>query len=116
MRNMLALAGVALVALLVPSVAFSSGVASHDLKRDTVTATLPIGTGPRTVSVTCPDGGVPLNWGAARTDPYETPIYYIVSEMVQPGPHGATGTFGADYDSGEPYDVRLTATCISLAD
>lgn len=92
----------------------STGVASHDLKRDVVTAQF-AGSGVNTFSVTCPDGGVAISLGLDNTDIFAEPFYYHVSSRVAFDAHGGTAVLGADYNDGLPYNVKLTAVCVSLA-
>ena len=116
MRNIIAASILALAVLAAPSIAFSTGVASHDLKRDVVSNSLGLGSGVRTVSVTCPDGGVPLSMYVSGVDASENPGYYFRSESVAVSGHVVTGTFGADYDDSTDTTAVVGATCVSLSD
>lgn len=118
MRKIIAIAvlGFGLGALTVPGLVAATGVASHDLKRDVVSNSLGLGAGVRTVSVTCPDGGVPLSMYVSGVDAFGSPGYYFRSESVAVSGHVVTGTFGADYDDSTPTTAIVGATCVSLAD
>lgn len=100
----LALPVLGLGLLFASSSANATGSASYDLKRDVVSNSLSSGSGARTLTVTCPDGGVAINWGAE----YD---YYTVDGVVLPSGHTVVGSF----DSGDAYTATVTATCVSLA-
>jgi hypothetical protein len=118
LRKILAIAvvGFGLGALTVPGLVAATGVASHDLKRDVVSNSIGLGSGLRTVSVTCPDGGVPITMYASGVDGNSDPGYYHRSESVAVSGHVVTATFGADYDDSVDTTGVVGATCISLAD
>lgn len=116
-RNRIALAFLALIAA--GSIGFatradSTGVASHDLKKDVVTNTITGVSGVQVFSVTCPDGGVALSKGVSNPDIYGDPLYYHMSESLSESGHVVTATLGDDWNDSSTFDARLTATCVSL--
>lgn len=113
-RTLILAAGLSALAIFgIASRGDTTGVASHDLKKDSVSARL-VSSGIDTVSVTCPDGGVALFKGLDNTDIYAEPFYYHVSGTLSESGHVVTATLGADYDDSTAYDVTLRATCVSL--
>lgn len=107
--------GVTGAALAIAVPAFSTGVASHDLKKDTVTNTISGVSGVQTVSVTCPDGGVALQKGVSNPDIFGDPLYYHMSEQLSESGSVVTATLGADWNDGSTFDARVHAVCVSLA-
>ena len=114
LRTRIALSiGVLGAALAIAVPAFSTGVASHDLKKNNISARL-VTSGVDSVSVTCPDGGVALTKGVQNTDIFAEPFYYHTSGSVSESGHVVTATLGADWNDSTEVDVTLYVTCVSL--
>lgn len=109
----IALAGAAVLGL--AKAGGTSGVASHDLKKDIVSSTISNVSGVQTFSVTCPDGGVAL-LKSVSAPLFEDPLYYHMSERLSESGHVVTAHLGEDWTDESTFTATLTAVCVSLAD